>query len=295
MSQFSKAIVKKFKTILKLGLTGVALYLVFRKIDTEQLLEIVKTIQWFWLIPAVLLFLVSKVFTAFRLNQYFKNISLYISEKLNLKLYLIGMFYNLFLPGGIGGDGYKVYLLNKHFKTPVKKLVQSALLDRLGGLVAIGFLLFGLFLLVDVKIDFLETQVWNGLMIAGLILTIPGFWVVQKFLFADFLPSFWSANGWSMAGQLFQLVCAWFILRSLGVTENILAYQLVFLLSSIVAVLPLTIGGVGARELVFVYAHTYAGIEETSAVAFSLMFFLISAVTSLVGVFVNVDFEELEA
>lgn len=294
MSQFSKAIVKKFKTILKLGLTGVALYLVFRKIDTEQLLEIVKTIQWFWLIPAVLLFLVSKVFTAFRLNQYFKNISLYISEKLNLKLYLIGMFYNLFLPGGIGGDGYKVYLLNKHFKTPVKKLVQSALLDRLGGLVAIGFLLFGLFLLVDVKIDFLETQVWNGLMIAGLILTIPGFWVVQKFLFADFLPSFWSANGWSMAGQLFQLVCAWFILRSLGVTENILAYQLVFLLSSIVAVLPLTIGGVGARELVFVYAHTYAGIEETSAVAFSLMFFLISAVTSLVGVFVNVDFEELE-
>jgi hypothetical protein len=98
-----------------------------------------------------------------------------------------------------------------------------------------------------------------------------------------------------MAGQLFQLVCAWFILRSLGVTENILAYQLVFLLSSIVAVLPLTIGGVGARELVFVYAHTYAGIEETSAVAFSLMFFLISAVTSLVGVFVNVDFEELEA
>jgi hypothetical protein len=295
VSQFSKAIVKKFKTILKLGLTGVALYLVFRKIDTEQLLEIVKTIQWFWLIPAVLLFLVSKVFTAFRLNQYFKNISLYISEKLNLKLYLIGMFYNLFLPGGIGGDGYKVYLLNKHFKTPVKKLVQSALLDRLGGLVAIGFLLFGLFLLVDVKIDFLETQVWNGLMIAGLILTIPGFWVVQKFLFADFLPSFWSANGWSMAGQLFQLVCAWFILRSLGVTENILAYQLVFLLSSIVAVLPLTIGGVGARELVFVYAHTYAGIEETSAVAFSLMFFLISAVTSLVGVFVNVDFEELEA
>jgi hypothetical protein len=294
VSQFSKAIVKKFKTILKLGLTGVALYLVFRKIDTEQLLEIVKTIQWFWLIPAVLLFLVSKVFTAFRLNQYFKNISLYISEKLNLKLYLIGMFYNLFLPGGIGGDGYKVYLLNKHFKTPVKKLVQSALLDRLGGLVAIGFLLFGLFLLVDVKIDFLETQVWNGLMIAGLILTIPGFWVVQKFLFADFLPSFWSANGWSMAGQLFQLVCAWFILRSLGVTENILAYQLVFLLSSIVAVLPLTIGGVGARELVFVYAHTYAGIEETSAVAFSLMFFLISAVTSLVGVFVNVDFEELE-
>lgn len=292
MSQSSKGLVKKFKILLKLGLTGIALYLVFQKIDTKQLLEIVKTIQWFWLLPAVLLFIVSKVFTAFRLNQYFKNISLYISEMLNLRLYLIGMFYNLFLPGGIGGDGYKVYLLNKHFKTPIKKLVQAALLDRLGGLVAIVFLLFGLFLLVNIQIDFLETEVWNSLMIAGLILTIPGFWLLQKYFFNDFLPSFWSANAWSMAGQLAQLICAWFILRSLGITENILAYQLVFLLSSIVAVLPLTIGGVGARELVFVYAHTYAGIEETAAVAFSLIFFLISAGVSLSGALAKVDFEK---
>ena len=282
---------KKIKTVLKLLLTGLALYLVFRKIDTGQLLQIVKTIQWLWLIPAILLFVLSKVFTAFRLNQYFRNIDLHISEKLNLRLYLIGMFYNLFLPGGIGGDGYKVYLLNKYFKAPVKKLIQSALLDRLGGLVAIVFLLFGLFLLVDIQMDFLETEIWKGLMIVGIVLTLPGFWLLQKLFFKDFLPSFWSANAWSMAGQVAQLICAWFILWSLGITENILAYQLVFLLSSIVAVLPLTIGGVGARELVFIYAHTYAGIEETAAVAFSLIFFLITATVSLMGAFVKVDLE----
>ncbi len=271
-------------------LTGLALYLVFRKIDTVQLWEITKTIQWLWLIPAVLIFVLSKVFTAFRLNLYFRNIGLQISEKLNFRLYLVGMFYNLFLPGGIGGDGYKVYLLNKQFKTPVKYLIQSALLDRLGGLVAIVFLLFGLFLMVDIKVEFLEGDLRNGLMVAGLLLTLPAFWLVQKIFFKDFLPSFWLANAWSMAGQIAQLICAWFILQSLGVTENILAYQLLFLLSSIVAVLPLTIGGVGARELVFVYAHTYAGIDEATAVAFSLIFFLISAVISLVGVFVKVEF-----
>lgn len=279
----------QLKTALKLLLTGLALYLVFRKIDTDQLFQLTKSINWLWLIPSILFFEGSKVFTAFRLNLYFRNIGLQISDGQNWRLYLIGMFYNLFLPGGIGGDGYKVYLLNKEFKTPVKKLIQSALLDRLGGLVAIVFLLFGLFLIVDIQLDFLESQLWYGLMIAGLILTIPFFWLVQKFFFRDFLPSFLPANAWSFAGQIAQLICAWFILKSLGITENILAYQLVFLLSSIVAVLPLTIGGVGARELVFVYAHTYAGIEETSAVAFSLMFFLISAAVSLVGAFVKVD------
>ncbi|MFC3879520.1 YbhN family protein [Algoriphagus namhaensis] len=282
----------QFKTILKLALTGLALHLVFRKIDTAQLLGIVKTIQWVWLVPAVILFVLSKVATAVRLNQYFKNIGLQLSEKQNWRLYLIGMFYNLFLPGGIGGDGYKVYLLNKQYKTPVKKLVQAALLDRLGGLVAIVFLLFGLFLLVDIQLDFLETEIWNGLMVVGLILTLPAFWLAQRIFFKDFLPSFWSANSWSFLGQIAQLICAWFILLALGITENILAYQLVFLLSSIVAVLPLTIGGVGARELVFVYAHTYAGIEETAAVAFSLIFFLITAGVSLLGAVVKVDFVE---
>ena len=289
MKEGSKGISKQIKTALKLLLTGLALYLVFRKIDTDQLLQLTKSIHWIWMIPAALLFVVSKVVTALRLNRYFKNIGLHLSERQNWRLYLIGMFYNLFLPGGIGGDGYKVYLLNKHFKTPVKKLIQSALLDRLGGLVAIVFLLFGLFFLVDLRVEFLESGVWNGLMIAGLVLTIPVFWFIQRMLFKEFLPSFWLANFWSFTGQIAQLICAWFILLALGIDEMILAYQLVFLLSSIVAVLPLTIGGVGARELVFVYAHTYAGIEETAAVAFSVIFFLISAAVSLVGAFVKID------
>lgn len=279
----------QLKTALKLLLTGLALYLVFRKIDTGQLFLLATSINWLWLIPALALFILSKVATAIRLNRYFENIGIHLSEGQNWRLYLIGMFYNLFLPGGIGGDGYKVYLLNKQFKTPVKKLLQAALLDRLGGLIAIVFLLFAFFLVVKVDFAFFESPVWNGVMIGGLILTIPLFWLAQKFLFKDFLPSFWRANVWSFAGQIAQLICAWFILRSLGITEHILAYQLVFLLSSIVAVLPLTIGGVGARELVFVYAHTYAGIEETAAVAFSLIFFLISAGISLVGTFVKAD------
>ncbi|MEN2281740.1 lysylphosphatidylglycerol synthase transmembrane domain-containing protein [Algoriphagus sp. SE2] len=294
MKKESKRLGDKLKTILKLLLTALAIFLVFRKIDSDQLWEIVKTLNWIWLVPVLILFALSKVFTAFRLNRYFRTINLYISERLNLKLYLIGMFYNLFLPGGIGGDGYKVYLLNKQFKTPVKKLIQASLLDRLGGLVAIIFLLFWLFLLVEVQVEFLETTLWNGLMLIGIIVTIPLFWFLQKMFFTDFLPSFWSANAWSLAGQMTQIICALFILWSLGISENILAYQLVFLLSSIVAALPLTIGGVGARELVFIYAHTYVGIDEATAVAFSLIFFLISALVSLCGAFIKYKLPKAE-
>jgi uncharacterized membrane protein YbhN (UPF0104 family) len=277
----------QLKTALKILLTGGALYLVFQKIDTDNLLQLSKTLSWGWLIPAIALFVGSKVATAIRLNAYFANIHISLSFWENWRLYLIGMFYNLFLPGGIGGDGYKVYLLNNQFKTPVKELLKASLLDRLGGLIAILALLFGILLLIDLPLPFGEPWVSDVVFSIGMIGVVPGFWLLQKFLFSNFLPSFWQGIIWSLVGQLAQMAAVVCLLLALGVQDNYLAYQAVFLLSSIVAVLPLTIGGVGARELVVVYAHTYAGIQETEAVAFSFLFFLISAAVSLTGAWVK--------
>jgi uncharacterized membrane protein YbhN (UPF0104 family) len=277
----------QLKTALKILLTGGALYLVFQKIDTNNLLQLSKTLSWGWLIPAIALFVGSKVATAIRLNAYFANIHISLSFWENWRLYLIGMFYNLFLPGGIGGDGYKVYLLNNQFKTPVKELLKASLLDRLGGLIAILGLLFGILLLIDLPLPFGEPWVRDVVLSIGMIGVLPGFWLLQKFLFSNFLPSFWQGIFWSLVGQLAQMAAVVCLLLALGVQDKFLAYQAVFLLSSIVAVLPLTIGGVGARELVVVYAHSYAGIQETEAVAFSLLFFLISAAVSLSGAWIK--------
>jgi uncharacterized membrane protein YbhN (UPF0104 family) len=277
----------QLKTALKILLTGGALYLVFQKIDTDNLLQLSKTLSWGWLVPAIALFVGSKVATAIRLNAYFANIHISLSFWENWRLYLIGMFYNLFLPGGIGGDGYKVYLLNNQFKTPVKELLKASLLDRLGGLIAILGLLFGILLLIELPLPFGEPWVSDAVFSVGLIGILPGFWLLQKFLFSNFLPSFWQGIFWSLVGQLAQMAAVVCLLLALGVQDKFLAYQAVFLLSSIVAVLPLTIGGVGARELVVVYAHSYAGIQETEAVAFSLLFFLISAAVSLSGAWVK--------
>ena len=277
----------QLKTALKILLTGGALYLVFQKIDTAQLLQLSKNLSWPWLLPAIVLFVGSKVATAIRLNHYFANIHLLLSAWENWRLYLIGMFYNLFLPGGIGGDGYKVYLLNKEFKTPVKELLKASLLDRLGGLVAIVALLLALLGLIELPWQGFATWTSKALLFAAALGVIPAFWLLQKVLFSNFLPSFWQGIIWSLVGQLAQMASVFCLLLALGVQDNLLAYQAVFLLSSIVAVLPLTIGGVGARELVVVYAHSYAGIQETEAVAFSLLFFLISAAVSLSGAWIK--------
>ena len=273
------------KTIVKVLLSGLAVLLVFRKIEVDEMWLILKSANILWLSLAIVFFVLSKVVTALRLNIYFRNIGLQLSEKMNLLLYLKGMYYNLFLPGGIGGDGYKVYLLNKRHQTPLKKLLQSVLLDRLGGLVTIIFLLLLLFLIIDVEI--FQDPTWTILSAILAVLVFPFFYSLHLLIFKAFRDSFLRTNLYSFAGQLLQLFSTYFILKALGIEAHTLEYQFVFLLSSIAAVLPLTIGGVGIRELVFVISHEFIPIEKNAAVVFSLLFFLITAIVSLNGAFVD--------
>lgn len=243
-------------------------------------------VQLLYLIPATLFFVASKIVSSFRLNQYFKAIPLELGEKYNLKLYWIGMFYNLFLPGGIGGDGYKVYLLNKHYNAGVKQLVAATLIDRVSGLMALLFLLLGLTIFI-LPIQFLKGFDW--LVYVGLIVGYPAYYIFNKIFFKSYIRKLVSTSIYSLIVQALQIISAYFILYSLGITENIMAYQILFLASSIVAVLPFTIGGIGAREMTFILGHQYLGVDQNAAVAFSLLFFLITAIVSLFGAFLKSD------
>lgn len=271
--------------MVKLVLTALALYLVFRKIDTDATLAIVQAADGIYLFLALLLFILSKVLSAFRLNYFFKDVGLNLPSAQNLKLYGIGMFYNLFLPGGIGGDGYKVFLLNKFHKTPVKPLLQAVLLDRLNGLVVLVFLMLVILFWINIEVVF--PLGINLLATIAMLLLAMGFYGMMRLFFRAFMASMGMTLIYSFLVQIIQLVCAFFILQALGIHAQIVEYQFVFLLSSIVAVLPLTIGGVGARELVFILSHDHMGIDKNAAVAFSLLFFLITALTSLAGVFLK--------
>jgi uncharacterized membrane protein YbhN (UPF0104 family) len=66
--------------------------------------------------------------------------------------------------------------------------------------------------------------------------------------------------------------------------DHTLAYIFIFLVSSVVAVLPLTLGGIGSRELVFLYGALWFGLEESSSVSVSMLFFFITALVSLSGI-----------
>jgi uncharacterized membrane protein YbhN (UPF0104 family) len=83
-------------------------------------------------------------------------------------------------------------------------------------------------------------------------------------------------------------------MMALGIEEDKVAYLVIFLVSSIVSVLPLTIGGIGSREVTFFYGASLLGLDETISVGISVVFFLITAVVSLMGIWYHFKKVELE-
>ncbi|GAA4824186.1 lysylphosphatidylglycerol synthase transmembrane domain-containing protein [Algivirga pacifica] len=277
---------KLIKFALKLLLTIGAVYLVTQKIEMDKAWEVLKGASPWALFVAFLFFNFSKISSAFRLHLFLKAIDIGVTALLNLKLYYLGMFYNLFLPGGIGGDGYKIFLLGKWYTIPRTKIFQALLLDRLNGMMALG--IYALLLITFLGYD-MGYPLWAGLSLFIAIIAYPIFVVGSRLIFKATANPNHKAFQWSLLVQLFQLLCAYFILQALGVDEYIPEYLTLFLISSIVAIIPFTVGGVGARELVFIYAAAYTGISEEKAVVFSMLFFMITALSSFTGVGMKVE------
>ncbi|PCJ98336.1 MAG: lysylphosphatidylglycerol synthetase [Flavobacteriaceae bacterium] len=280
---------KKLLTALKVVISALLIYFIFTKINLEDVLSTIKKTHLLYFFLALFFFVVSKIIAATRLNLYFHLLNVLLSHISNLQLYLLGMFYNLFLPGGIGGDAYKGYVIQKKYEVGTKKVVSVLVLDRLSGLL----LLFIFACLLTVKIEHVFFIQFKILILIVLVLSVFIFWFLNKKFFNYTLPLFWKSFGYSALVQLAQLISIFFILKALNIEENTITYLFIFLISSIVSVLPLTIGGIGSREITFLYGALWLGLDESTSISISMLFFIITAIVSLFGIFYHFKKPEL--
>jgi uncharacterized membrane protein YbhN (UPF0104 family) len=266
------------KVLLKLAVTVAALWYVFAKIDLQQVLGTISRSNGFFLAGALILFVISKAVSSLRLNRYLRSIGIVISQVAHMRLYLLGMYYNLFLPGGIGGDGYKIYLLSKRYEVATRKIFWAVMMDRIIGVVSLFCMAVILFCFVP------GMGVHAGYIWILIPLSVFATYIIFRRFFPYLLGVFLITNLQSLLVQLLQLLSALLILLSLKVAGNLEGYLFVFLVSSIVAVLPLTIGGIGSREFTFMLGAQWLGLDLNLSIALSLLFYLITAFTSFWGI-----------
>jgi len=268
---------KILKLLLKIAVSVACLWYVSTKIDFTAAWKAIKGANWLFLFLALIAFVISKWIAAVRLNIYFSNIGIVLPHWQNVKLYWLGMFYNLFLPGSISGDAYKVIVLTKKYQVPYKKTAAAVLLDRFSGLLGLGLILavYGIFVL--------QENLYRVGLVAGAVAAVIALYLVIRFYFKDFISSFASTLALGTLVQAAQVVCVYLIMGALGIPSHVTEYIFLFLVSSVVSVLPLTIGGLGIREVVFLEGSRYFGLAQETSVVISLLFYLITLFTSAWG------------
>jgi len=277
-----------------------------------QMREALQHARYYWVAIGILAYVVVEVAAAFRWHVLLKVQGIRLSFPRLSGLFLIGMFYNQFLPGGTGGDIIKSYFLLK--ETPDKKAgaLLAVVFDRLIGLVALVSITG---LLVVVRYQWLsqtpETRrlLWILLVLLGSsIAGLLGTFVISGFNLVHFLPEkfpgreklievsaayqlyarHWRATLVAFVSSLVAhlatfttFLCAAYALRA-GVM--LVDFFAVMPIERTISALPISFAGVGLREKVLqIMLHGLCGVPESVAVLIGSLSFLILLVCCAPG------------
>ena len=281
----SKKVQNYLKVVLKVLFSGAAIWYLTQKIDFAEVWAAIREAETPYLILASVLYVLAVLFSTYRLNVIFAALPLKIKNWTNIKLYWMGLFYNFFLPGGVGGDGYKVFLLNKYFGVKVKKLLTAVLAERVSGLSIILIYILALVYYINYDIPY---KGWFFLLIP---VVSAGYYLFLLIINKPLTKVFWKVTLWSLLIQGIQMLAVIAILKGMGTSIHGQwgNYLFLFFLSTIAAAIPVTLGGIGAREMTYAVGAQYLGIDQGHAVALSLTFYFISLVTSIPGLFYSMQ------
>ena len=270
---------------LKIALSVLGFWYAFHSIDLNIFKTNIKDTNYGFVLLAIVFYLLSQFVSSLRLKYILSAIDDNVPRIWNAKLYWQGMAYNLFLPGGIGGDAYKTLAYSNRSGKSAKSYILPLLADRLVGLAAI-ILLLGLCVPFVRAIDVWWKIDWVLIPIA--ILIFIAYLVVKK-LFAAYANIYWKSVFQSIIVQVIQIAAILSIVLTLNIDlrSALSISSFVFLISSIATAIPVFLGGMGAREVVFATMFPMFSIPPSDGVWIAVLFSFVVIISSLPGLFLG--------
>ncbi len=297
---------KKFLSLLLRLLVSLSLIiLVFSKLDLKSVLNFIKDSNILLLLFSLSLHFVGALLGSSRWKVLLNTYGIDISQRDLYKLYMIGSFFNAFLPTSVGGDAVrmvKVYSLTEKRA----QAVTSVFIERFIGMLVlyiisfltfifyfglkehkeilfiIVFLLFSsiafiIFIWAPIFKIFLKIIPWNLLKdkLEKVRNSIKLLSKERKGLLKVFLYTF-----------LLQInVVFYFFVISLAIKIRfpILYFFILIPIILTLTMLPITIGGIGLREGGFVLLFTKFGVQPEKALTLSMLGYFISLIFAGLG------------
>lgn len=303
-------------TALQIAITVGILWFVFR--DPGKRAEMAAAIGQadpLWLLLGIAIYGIVEIGAGLRWQILLHVQGIRLSWRRVLSLVFIGLFFNFFIPGATGGDAVKIFYLLK--ETPGRRTAAllSVIVDRLLGLFALVALAS---ILIAAKWSWLtsdaETAEWVWIVLAvlagSLLFLVGSLLLSSRDLLYRLPPRFPARDKLAEIAMAYRLygrkwkpsVIAFLIsivahfgyyatfycaARSLGKNANLPAFPEFFAIMPIVGTitsLPISIGGVGWREVVFqTFLRNLCHATEGVAIAVSSTGYLLTLAWGLVG------------
>ncbi len=291
------------RRLLQIAFSVAAVVLIARHVDLRQAGGALAAANLGWVFAAIAIYLVGQVMSAYRWYLIGRSVGLTQTFTPYLRFYFIAMFFMFFGPSTLGGDVVRsLYLAEGGGRRA--RAFNSVIFDRLNGLViliAIGaaaFLLFPRYraLAPEFALMFYVTVSFGIALFVGWLLAprlvrlfLPAEHRIRRFVEVDLGP-FWSDHRMLLAVStvsfffhLVQVAGQLTVSLALGLSVPV-SYICVFHpLVSAIASIPISLSGIGLREGGYLYFLTRIGVDEPSAVAYGVLWFLVIVANSVIG------------
>ncbi|HSW40247.1 MAG TPA: lysylphosphatidylglycerol synthase transmembrane domain-containing protein, partial [Acidobacteriota bacterium] len=281
---------KSLITALKIIFTLILLFLIFKSVDVSKISGDLAALH----VPSLLLLLgalwVGQLLCSERWRLFAVSLGMHGSLRSFIKLYFAGMFFNIGLPTLIGGDVVKAYMLSRKCDKPISFGLATVIQDRVAGLFFL--LLYGSVAILLFPLTWRGIPLWTAhlsLWIAVAAAFILLYWSARLLevplktenesfarktvrAMAEFHQALAKS---SMTKGMFLRICIYSLLNAAlalwifqhvtvaaGHPVGIIPFAALFPLITLVTMLPITLGGIGLREWVYVEALSLVGIPR---------------------------------
>jgi len=291
---------RSLKILLKGLVSALIIYYLFSTISLDLARKVLQDVRFEYLLFAGILYFLGQMLSAYKWSLIARPLGFERSYRDFFSYYFIGMFFNLFMLGSIGGDVVKAFYLSSGRRDLVSA-GYSIFLDRFtGGLALVSILCLasllemwrGVFPLFIFLLVLLVTSiVWAVTVLTPRLLDALSFFKRLAWrLGFQRLKVFWDSPRIILLPLLISFVFqAAFVLIVFTVGKGFgmnvpLRYFFVFVpISDLLSVLPITVNGLGLREGIYVFFLKRLGVETSAAVMFSFASTAVVWAVSLVG------------
>ncbi len=300
---------KKFFTLLRIVVTILLFYIIFKGINISDTIKIIASSNIFYLVLAIFLSLCFHLLTVYKWKFSLIQNKVHIKYLKLLKFQFISVFVQNFLPSSIGGDLTKGFLAFKG--NPKIRVASSILICRISGLLAL-IILANLTLLILASKNYAIQQL-KWIAFTFLLLTILIYimlfnlkiqdWFIKLYnsikikklklfeidIFFEKINSYRDKKnmlyllGLSLLIQLFPILTAYSIFLAVDASISILYFFIYVPIITFISMIPISINGLGIREGLFFYFFKRFVDSNDTILAFIVLVLVIQIFFSLIG------------